>query len=340
MDTSVLAAHKHHSIARPIQPVSQTQHSYGKKVVSCANNISLKRELTDLNQLEVRPSGVRCSKGAGLGLFTKVSSVHSGRDTPSVKKGEIFLHKITGIMALRHKEVSSGRYIEWLSLEDICVPISNDSHILWSPFKIRQDDEHEMELGVMPDGPVMFMNDSIKPNCRVNVLVKKGLKCTQDLVLTGLSNHEVPIEFELEALKPIQPGKELFWCYRPEAKRSKTSGNGSSSVSYRPSHVNGNHTQADYTAIESHMKSAFSGQFSVKRTDDLGAILQRRLKIETIRKKADLKYTPRESKFLPLIRRNQCTRGKVIEQAEINIIALKAYLKFRLNSCKDVGCSL
>ena len=221
-------------------------------------------------------------------------------------------------------------------IPDICVPISNDSHILWSSFKIRQDNEHEMELGVMPDGPVMFMNDSIQPNCRVNVSVKKGLHCTQDLVLTGLSNHEVPIEFELEALKPIQPGKELFWCYRPEAKRSKTSGNGSSSVSYRPSHINGNHTQADYTAIESHMKSAFSGQFSVKRTDDLSAILQRRLEIETTRKKADLKYTPRESKFLPLIRRNQCTRGKVIEQAESNIIALKAYLKFRLNSCKDV----
>ncbi|WP_419534598.1 hypothetical protein [Endozoicomonas sp.] len=125
MDTSVIAAYKHHSITRPqpIKSVSQTQLSHGKKVVSCANNASLKRELTDLNRLEVRPSSVRCSKGAGLGLFTKVSSVHSTPDTPSVKKGEVFLHKITGIMALRHKEVSSGRYIEWLSLEDICVPI-------------------------------------------------------------------------------------------------------------------------------------------------------------------------------------------------------------------------
>ena len=336
MDTSVVAAHKHYSTARRIQPASQTQRSHGKKVFSCANNVSLKRELTDLNRLEVRPSGIRCSKGAGLGLFTKVSSAHSKLGIPSVKKGEIFLHNITGIMALRHKEASSGRYIEWLSLKDICVPVSNDSHILWSSFKIRQDDEHEMELGIMPDGPVMFMNDSIQPNCRVNVSVKKGLRCTQDLVLTGLSNQEVPIEFELKALKPIQPGRELFWCYRPEAKRSKTSGNGSSSVNYRPSHVNGNHTQADYTAIESHMKSAFPGQFSVKRTDDLGAVLQKRLEIETTRKKTDLKYTPRESKFLPLIRRNQSTRGKVIEQAESNIFALKAYLKFRLNSCKNV----
>nr|MDT0251364.1 hypothetical protein [Endozoicomonas sp.] len=333
MDIRVSSAH---SAAQPATyPTNKKQQTAKQKHVSiCQPEASLTKELQALNRLKIATSTIRCTTGVGSGLFSTANvSVCNTPDKLIFKKRDIILEGITGILAFSHQYPETRKHLEWLYYDGLCMPLGSDSHILWSPYRVN-----DLGLGVMPDGPVIYMNDSTNPNCKVNVGVKRKFDETEGLTLKCFPNREIPIEFKIEASKAIPPATELLWCYRSEAKRTMKSGKRSSSVNFKAQYLKKSHTPDDHQTIKDKTTTAFSDsdKVSVTITTDFNDILRQRLKNRETSVKRELKYDAAEKTIIQKISGNTITTNKLLNKSEKNALALKTYVKYQLNRCDSV----
>ncbi|GAA4650212.1 hypothetical protein GCM10023116_24950 [Kistimonas scapharcae] len=186
-------------------------------------------ELYALNRLRIGPSRIFCTSGAGQGLF--ISDRNCKPQQAVFQEGECILRNISGITAFRMRDEKSKKYLEWLYYDDCCFLLTDDSDVIWSGFTIEN-----LEIGVLPDGPAMFINDSVSPNCGIQAFLTQGFvninssaalvsmpeqttptKASDEkkAILAHFSHTLLAINFEVIAEKPLLQNTELLWCYNP-----------------------------------------------------------------------------------------------------------------------------
>ena len=356
MDTGLATSR---SASTPTEIINQLaiRHSANALDSSRFQPDNMEGELYALNRLRIGPSSIQCQKGAGQGLF--ITNRNCKPHQAMFAQAEAILRNITGITAFRVRDEKSKKYLEWLYYDGFCLPLTDDSHVLWSGFTIGN-----IEIGVIPDGPAMFINDSANPNCDIQAAVTQefvNMGTTETIgqmteqtslldvpdnktaTLSHFSHTLQAISFEVLAGETLFPGTELLWCYNPKQdQKIHNKGNGSS-TNFRGDHLKKEHSDIDYQAIKTHMKHAFNKALCFIITNDFSVIQARRYAHENIRIKTQLTYAPNERRYERLLQsKTNWDKASILKIAEKDKdpAALSAYIKYRINSTRNISEAL
>ncbi|MFK0572612.1 hypothetical protein [Endozoicomonas sp.] len=307
----------------------------GIHTISLCEPQNMAADLAELRRLKIAPSRIDAQKGAGEGVFTTSDRdfCKSGKNT-IFDKNEIILRKVTGITAYRQRQTT--KWLEWLHYDKTCMPLTDDSNIIWSRYFIGTDGT--VEIGVLPDGIAININDSPEPNCEVRATVEdENLKTSTGNKLTTFSHDKMPVMFEVVALKEINPETELLWCYEPDNKHLKSM---TSSVDYKSKYLKRKHTPGDRKKIIKIMGEVFTEPVTVSIMNKFNTIIEQRL-INEAKVAVSLSFNSEEEKhYNNLKMKSQQKVSLVLKEAKNNQSALNAYIKYKINNSKDLCASL